>query len=266
MPGLSINLWNCRSIVCRGAPQQSTFNDNKPQQPFGIPRHPEALGSTSTDTLGPDYKNHSGFIVSAFTARGQYVLFQWAESTGDVGTPAELVARTLDMQGPLIDRFMPAAPSQFGDLPADPTGLLARTLPVPGNDAGINSNAVFEPRAFLHFADEPSKLADAFKQTGVQAVAVGLTTVYQAVDSTAAQSLADTETAITVESEGFNKPIRGVDGYPAAKCFSSDAQNAATAKFYCVAPADRFLIEALGQQDTDLRQQIAAQYLILTAH
>ena len=43
-------------------------------------------------------------------------------------------------------------------------------------------------------------------------------------------------------------------------CFSSDAQNAATAKFYCVAPADRFLIEALGQQDTDLRQQIAAQY------
>ena len=77
------------------------------------------------------------------------------------------------MQGPLIDRFMPAAPSQFGDLPADPTGLLARTLPVAGNDAGINTNAVFEPRAFLHFADEPSKLADAFKQTGVQAVAVG---------------------------------------------------------------------------------------------
>ena len=37
-----------------------------------------------------------------------------------------------------------------------------------------------------------------------------------------------------------------------------------TAKFYCVAPADRYVIEATGQQDADTRQQIAAQYLILT--
>jgi hypothetical protein len=52
------------------------------------------------------------------------VLFEAAVSADNVGTSAELVAHTLDMQALLIDRFMPAAPAQFPDLPAYPTGLL----------------------------------------------------------------------------------------------------------------------------------------------
>ena len=241
----------------------------KPNQPFGIPRHPEALGSTSTNTLDPEYGSGAADVVSAFTAHGQYVLFQTASSADNVGTSAELVAHTLDMQEALIDRFMPAAPAQFAGLAADPTGLLAKTLPPPPDVTDVNQNAVYEPRAYLHLADEPARLADAFKATGVQAVSIGMTTVYQAIDAAAAQSLADTEVSITTNSQAaaqsFNKPIAGIDGYPAAKCFTTD-NHYAMWKSYCVAPADRYLIEALGQQDQDTRQLVAAQYLILTSH
>jgi len=240
----------------------------EPKQSFPIPRHTEAPGSSSTETLAPEYGGGPAYVVSAFTAHGQYVLFQAAVSAENVGTSAELVAHTLDMQAPLIDRFMPAAPAQFPGLPADPTGLLAKTLPPPPDDVPVNANAVYEPRAFLHFADEPVRLADAFKATGVQAVSMGMTTVYQAIDAAGAQNLADTEVAIAnshAAAQTFNKPIAGIDGYPAAKCFTTDDQDA-TVKFYCVAPADRYLIEALGQEDQDTRQQVAAQYLILISH
>jgi hypothetical protein len=97
---------------------------------------------------------------------------------------------------------------------------------------------------------------------------MGMTTVYQAIDAAGAQNLADTEVAIAnshAAAQTFNKPIAGIDGYPAAKCFTTDDQDA-TVKFYCVAPADRYLIEALGQDDQDTRQQVAAQYLILISH
>jgi hypothetical protein len=36
--------------------------------------------------------------------------------------------------------------------------------------------------------------------------------------------------------------------------------------FYCVAPAGRYAIEARGEQLRDVQQQVAAQYVILTAH
>jgi len=247
--------------------QQSGFPQMgaKPQQPFGIPRHPEALGSTSTEQLLPEYGSGTGYVVSAFTAHGQYVLYQWGLSSDNVGSAAELVAHTIDMQAPLIDRFMPAAPSQFAGLPADPTGLLARTLPVASQDTEINQNAVYEPRAALHFADDPPTVADAFKANGVQNVSMAQTTVYQAIDAAGAQNLADTLAAVTTKVESYDKPIAGIDGYPAAKCFTTDKQDTVSAKFYCVAPADRYVIEANGQQDENTRQQVAAQYLILTS-
>jgi len=44
--------------------------------------------------------------------------------------------------------------------------LLALTLPTDDKDAEINQNAVYEPRAALHFADDPPTVADAFKPPG----------------------------------------------------------------------------------------------------
>ena len=64
----------------------------EPKQSFPIPRHTEALGSSSTETLAPEYGGGPAYVVSAFTAHGQYVLFQAAVSAENVGTSAELVA------------------------------------------------------------------------------------------------------------------------------------------------------------------------------
>ncbi len=46
-----------------------------------------------------------------------------------------LVAKTIDLQGPAIDQFRATDPSEFADISLDPTGLLARTLPVPDKEA-----------------------------------------------------------------------------------------------------------------------------------
>lgn len=82
--------------------------------PIAIPRHPDTAGLTA------HYGSPGKWGVDAVTARGTYVLVQWVESKVSAEAAAELVAATLDKQGPLIDQFQPTPVDQLKDLPIDP--------------------------------------------------------------------------------------------------------------------------------------------------
>ncbi|WP_375488024.1 hypothetical protein, partial [uncultured Mycobacterium sp.] len=158
------------------AQDQSASFRTTPANPIAIPRYPATLATvTNID---------NGFDVEAFTAHGPYVFYQFAGSKESADIAAQLVTDTLDMQGPLIDRFMPTPADQFATLPLDPTGLLARTVPTP--TATINQVAVYEPRAALNYAADPRRAQDMFHSAGVQHISVNRTTVYQAIDATGA--------------------------------------------------------------------------------
>ncbi len=67
--------------------------------------------------------------VVAITAHGPYVLCQSADSAESPDTAAQLIATTLELQQPLIDKYTPTPVDQLAQLPIDPDGLLAHTVP-----------------------------------------------------------------------------------------------------------------------------------------
>ncbi|MDD4865700.1 MAG: hypothetical protein PHQ28_00785 [Mycobacterium sp.] len=205
-----------------------------------------------------------GFEASAFTAHGPYVLFQFAGTKDSADATGELIAKTLDLQAPMVDHFQPTPLDQLAALPADPTGLLARTVPAP--DPDVNHAAVYLPHGSLHFRADPIATQGMYTDAGVGHVAADRTTVYEAVDATGAQRAADGLTHTDVPFLHYH-PAAGMNGLPSAHCFERppDVADLGAVRFLCIATADRYAFKATAAQEVDAHQLIAAQYLMLTA-
>jgi hypothetical protein len=226
--------------------------------PAPIPGHPDT--AAFSHTYEQPGKNLRWTVLRAFTARGPYVLVQLAQATDSIDTAAALIAKTLDLQGPLIDQFTPTDAAKLADLPIDPTGLLARTLPVSPDDASVNQRTVYEPRAALQFETDPPRAAILFDQTGMTHQANSATAVYEARDAHGAQGIAD---GFFAEVSAIGKPAAAVKQMPTSRCV--DLSQGKVANFYCLATADRYIIEAQAAQLLDAQQKTAAQYAMLAA-
>jgi hypothetical protein len=233
----------------------TVFPDNH-NVPVPVPGHP--------DTVADTYAEGGGFDVQAYTAHGPYVLYQFTGSKDRVEVAVGLAGAAIDRQLPLLDQFAATPVDQLGGVPLDPTGLLARTVPI--RDPGINQFVVFEPRGALHFEADIAAAAQLYGQVGVSAVAVNRTRVYQARDAkSAAAGLAGLAALYAPPSVRY-KPAVGVAGLPDARCFDRGVDpEAAAIRYVCVATADRYLFAVRGGQGVDVRQLVAAQYLMLTA-
>ena len=66
-----------------------------------------------------------------------------------------MAARALDLQLPLLDGFQPTNPTFFPQLPLDPTGLVARTLPTGPDEATPMSGSAYPPAGALHAEANP---------------------------------------------------------------------------------------------------------------
>ncbi|OHV03785.1 hypothetical protein BKN37_13305 [Mycobacterium talmoniae] len=229
-------------------------------QPTPIPRYPDTSAVfTRTD--------NGDSIVKSYTAHGVYVLFQQANSMDDIGVAVNLIAATLDKQGPLIDQFQPTPVDQLEHLPIDPTGLLARTIPpdknkLPAGDNGYGE--LYQARAQLHFAEDPLHTQKVFDAAHLQLVTHGTANVYQTPDAASAQKIVDTLTAETVEQgNGKYAAAAGINGMPDAKCWTYKMMTQTST--YCAAVADRYAIEVSANQEQQARQLVSAQYLMLTS-
>lgn len=228
-----------------------------PKSPFPVPRYPTAM-STTMDT--PEVNHHA---VEAFLPHGPYLLYAWGESAQSPDEAAGLVAGLFDQQIPKIDAFAPTDATKLADLPVDAVGFLNRVVPAEKDAENSVDFGGFMPYAELHFQDDPLQAAADFTAAGVDAVAKLRDGVYRARDAEGARHLLDSAGTWALTKPGA-KPTDGVNGLPSAKCFEfTQPDESQTPRFGCFATADRYQIEAWSQQARDVRQQIAAQYLML---
>lgn len=223
-----------------------------PAQTVPIPNHPDAQANqyaTIDRTAG------KWTAVRSFTAHGPYVLMQLAQAAEGLDHALALVDEAIELQGPVIDSFRATDPSEFADISLDPTGLMARTLPVPDEEATPVQNAVYEPRGALHFQSDPVRSSKLFDDTATDLVAMGKTNVYQTGDAEGAKGVVD---EFFAELEPTSQQANPVKNMPDSRCRQLE-DNA----FYCLATADRYAIETSGQSLLDTQQQVAAQYVML---
>jgi hypothetical protein len=232
-----------------------------PKTPFPVPRYPTAL-STTMDTTGIGQYQHA---VEAFLPHGPYLLYAWAQTAQRPDDAGALIANLFDRQVPKIDAFSPTPADQLASLPVDAVGFLNVVLPADKDAPGSVNFGGFEPYAALHFQDDPMQALADFTAAGVDAVAQLRTVVYHARDAAGAKHLLESTVAAAGVKPGA-QPTDGVNGLPFAKCFEfTQADQSMTPRFGCFATADRYQFEAWSQQGHDARQQIAAQYLMLTS-
>jgi hypothetical protein len=226
---------------------------NPPGQPAPIPGHPDAVAASYAVTEEATGKHWTA--VRAFTAHGPFVLMQFAQAVEGLDRAAALIAKTLELQGPRIDQFRATDPAEFADISIDPTGLLARTLPVPETQATVVQNTTYEQHGALHFQSDPGRSAALFTQTGMDLVAMAKTNVYQAKDADGAAKIVD---GFFAELQPTSKSASGVRNLEGSRCLQMPDKS-----FYCLAAADRYAIETSGATLLDTQQQVAAQYVML---
>jgi hypothetical protein len=231
-----------------------------PPQRFAVPGHPEAGAETFALDDGTA-------VVESYTPHGSYVPYNLARAEdGNPDAAGQLIGKALDLQHPRIDEFIPKDPSAFAELPVDPTGLLARTLPVAAGQLNV-VHGVWQPRAALHYQSDSVLSATLFDQAAVVAVAHAMVTVYE---TAGAQRLLDGFLAEAAADNPDRKPGAGVPGLPTAKCFdngepSYDSPRFGQPRFDC--PLRRRALHGVhrSSQDVQVRRRAAAQYLMLTA-
>lgn len=231
----------------------------EPEQAIPIPGHPDAAATLLTFQEGSQTVRE----LTTLTAHGPYVLVQVARCAGGADCETPLAARTLDLQIPLIDGFAPTAANQFPALPMDPTGLVARTLPLPPDQATSTTGAAYPPAGALHLENDPVQVGPALSAAGVDYVATNLTTVYQARDAAGAQSLAQTYGDIAAKTPGAQAGPP-VPGLPQSRCTRVAGANGLVPRYWCLAAADRYTIKAVARELDNAHQQAAAQYRMLT--
>ncbi len=245
-------------------------------EPAAVPNTPEALAFASTIER-PGGKPGEGTVnkVVSFTAHGPYLLYQEAQTAqAFLGTSAlGLVDGALVIQKRRIDEFTPTDLGAMRDLPIDPSGqLLAKTLTAPDGGSPFMIG-VWNANAWLNFELKPLQAKAVFSTAGVDLVSQRLTTVYQAANADGATRIVD-----SLVDELSNLPwvrdIDGVTGLPGARCFhrtqgglpgtSPATWQRVVWQFKCVASVDRYAYTAFSADVKLVRQQMAAQYRILS--
>lgn len=223
-----------------------------PARPVSIPNHPDAQANQYTTV---DRKTGKWTAVRSFTPHGQYVLMQLGQATDGLDPALALVAKAIELQAPAIDDFRATDLSEFADISIDPTGLLARTLPAPEEDASTSDNATYEQRGALQFQSDPVRSAKLFTDTGTDLVAMAKTNVYQSKDADGAAKIVG---GFYAELQPTSRPANPVKNMPDSRCLELEDK-----AFYCLATADRYAIETSGPNLLDTQQQVAAQYVML---
>lgn len=225
-------------------------------QRVSIPGHPDAV-ATSYTVIDPQSRRER-VAVRSFVLRGQYVLTQLAESVAGRDAAARLVANAINLQAIVIDQFPAIDPADFAEIALDPTGLLARTLPLAPGEATMVQNARFGKRGALHFQSDPIRSSALFDRTIMDGLVRAKTNVYRSSDAVAALGIVDQFAAEVAETAG--KPVDGAKFIRTSRCMQL------TTGFYCLASKDRYVMEAHSQSLDDAHQQVAAQYTLLVGY
>ena len=232
------------------------------------PQNIDVLPNTLVSTSEHQFKAGPEVSVNALTPHGDYLIYTYAKApVAQKDWTAKTVAKALNLQGPLIDRF-PAQPTteQNGGKRAerpmmDQGKVLIYAIPEEDANAQVgNDMAAYGPRGMAHRSTNPPLTYRVLSETGSEHNAVYKTTVYRATDDDGAQRIVD-EFLNDLTSQGYAE-APSPQGLPAAKCVTKDTSNGTSD--YCMVANGRYAGEAQALDNKkDVDQQISAQYLIL---
>jgi hypothetical protein len=238
-----------------------------PAQPEPFASVPQAVASSYTSSDGSS-------VVTSFTAHGPYLLYQFVRVYREVHHAVILTENILQPQERSIDLFVPTDLAKLRDLPLDPSGHLGgRALPGPPNIAYINAG-VYSGDGTLHFEENPIDGAKLFNNVGVDWVAQLRDEVFETRNAAGAAHFVDHYARTFAALPGV-RPTTPVPGLPTAHCFERPAGWEPIAKaaeggyktqqwhYGCVARADRYAYVTYSDQETDIKQQVSAQYRML---
>ncbi|MDF2826413.1 MAG: hypothetical protein K0R68_3821, partial [Mycobacterium sp.] len=174
--------------------------------PVQIPGHPDTAAFSHPFV---DESHGPTTLVRSFTAHGPYVIIQRAGAVAGADGAATLIAGALERQGPLLDEFPALAPDQLAGQPLDPTGLLARSLPVDPEEATVSLPGVYDARAALHFEHDPITSIPLFADTGLTNRVNGSVGVWEVRDSQGAQRIVDELMTVPADYATPADPIAG---------------------------------------------------------
>ncbi|WP_239657256.1 DUF7373 family lipoprotein [Mycobacterium riyadhense] len=147
-----------------------------------------------------------------------YVLYQYAGSKDNQQAVADLITNTLDLQVPLIDHFQATPADQLATLPLTRwTPPDSGPHPFPPPIPTSTTRRSTPPRAALYtFGPIQWHTQKMYDDAGIQGVSVDRTTVYEAIDPTAALKATEWLVRMDVPYLGYQSAA-GITGLPSAR-------------------------------------------------
>ncbi|MEV6273860.1 hypothetical protein [Nocardia sp. NPDC051832] len=168
----------------------------------------------------------------------------------------DFAKRALDKQFELLQGYTPTAADKLPEIPLDPAGILARTLPSTRPGTYEDLTGVYPIAADLHLRNRPDLMKRAYDDARVDLIATAGSQVYRAGDPAAAERLlAALTNGITTTHYPYDSP----PGLPEAKCYKAKSGSG----FVCYLTYTHLLAEVEAGQPEDMNQKMAAQYKLL---
>ncbi|WP_067545680.1 DUF7373 family lipoprotein [Nocardia crassostreae] len=207
-------------------------------------------------------------------AHGSYVVSMYLVLPApDLTALTDLARKAFDRQLTLLDTFRPTPVDQLATLALDPDDMVRRMISArtgrwnyPAVDEIADgvlraSGVTYGPNAAAAILGDPAKAAElGYDRRAV----VGITNVLSRLKSaTAAKQFADFLAGR--RAEGFDSIA--APAAPDVKCFRSRAAEQADfdryLRYNCIIPVDRYVATIFSEDEDDVRQRAAAQYVLL---
>lgn len=220
-------------------------------------------------------RNDKSYFTT-YTPHGVYVIYEFASSLAVHSDQLEPMARkAIALQSALIDRF-PRTPTAaenaargngggFQPPKMDENSILIYALPYTDTEMenGITGRpqqsmrAVYGPRGLSHFSTDPASTFNDLRAAGSTANALERSIVHRADTEEQAATL-------VVTSDADDQKIDPPPGLPTANCSAESSADGRYTIYHCMVQVGRYVGHVQSPNKTDVYQQAAAQYLILT--
>ena len=199
-----------------------------------------------------------GAYLQSFLAQGRMVLYVYISGKKQTtAQQAALAAKTFKAQTASFAAFKPTAPAALMQLPVDPEGMMAHTVPHTGDDLTV-VDGYMTAAGQLHYDTDPVGTKKLFAITGTDAVGGGRATVYRTRNAAGAVSIRDSFVATSQQANSM-QPYQLTATAPGAKCL----QDALNSKYYCVGTRGRYAFELSAGSEGDINAVMGAQYQLL---
>ncbi|WP_067711743.1 DUF7373 family lipoprotein [Nocardia yamanashiensis] len=205
--------------------------------------------------------------IGTFLAYKQFVISLFIERPkADEKDLLEWVRKTLDAEVPVLDKFQPTPESKLSSLQVDPDNLLARLVTEDRSEGGTPDAqlfAVYGGAKLVHGALNQQKIQQAVTDSGADALATNRTSaLVRTRDEAGARIMFD---ALIADEGDHYDAIEAPKDLPNAKCvrLNSKGDTETEYKNRCYVYYKRYLGVVSSDNESDVRQQVAAEYALL---